>query len=369
MKHLLIIFSFCSAFSMLAQKPISVEISGNIFNTTEDSVKISQYFGTHYVDHVKGKFEKGGDYKLKGKLPAQDYYVLRVGNQHLNVVLRDGSKLRINADGKNITAYHTITGSDETVALNEIIVELQRFNMVRDSAMAVLQKNPEKQEEINKNFQQDYMRFTSYRQSFIAKNPNSPALLPAMSTLDLEKEFAIYETIVQQLTEGFGGSPTIANVKQQYNEAKLKKESQNLLAPGKPAPNFTQNDVNGKPISLTDLKGKVVLIDFWASWCGPCRKENPNVVKLYEKYKDAGFTIMSVSLDKDKANWLAAIQKDNLVWPYHVSDLKQWSNEVARLYQVSSIPFTVLVDKNGNIIDTKLRGVELEQALIAIFGF
>jgi thiol-disulfide isomerase/thioredoxin len=369
MKQLLLIFSIVGAFSILAQQPITVEISGNIFNTTEDSVKISQYFGTHYVDHIKGKFDKNGDYKLKGKLPAQDYYVLRVGTQHMNVILRNGSKIRINADGKNITAYHTITGSDETVALNEIIVELQRFNMVRDSAMAELQKHPEKQEEINKNFQQDYMRFTSYRQSFIAKNANSPALLPAMSTLDLDKEFAIYEAIVKQLSDGFSGSPTIENVKQQFNEAKLKKASQNLLAPGKPAPNFTQNDVNGKPLSLADLKGKVVLIDFWASWCGPCRKENPNVVKLYEKYKDAGFTIMSVSLDKDKSNWLAAIEKDNLVWPYHVSDLKQWSNEVARLYQVSSIPFTVLVDKNGNIIDTKLRGVELEQALKTIFGF
>jgi thiol-disulfide isomerase/thioredoxin len=369
MKKLLLIFSIVGAFNILAQQPITVEISGNIFNTTEDSVKISQYFGTHYVDHIKGKFDKNGDYKLKGKLPAQDYYVLRVGTQHMNVILRNGSKIRINADGKNITAYHTVTGSDETVALNEIVLELQRFNMVRDSAMAELQKHPEQQEEINKNFQQDYMRFTSYRQSFIAKNANSPALLPAMSTLDLDKEFAIYEAIVKQLSDGFNGSPTIENVKQQFNEAKLKKASQNLLAPGKPAPNFIQNDVNGKPLSLADLKGKVVLIDFWASWCGPCRKENPNVVKLYEKYKDAGFTIMSVSLDKDKSNWLAAIEKDNLVWPYHVSDLKQWSNEVARLYQVSSIPFTVLVDKNGNIIDTKLRGVELEQALKTIFGF
>jgi thiol-disulfide isomerase/thioredoxin len=111
------------------------------------------------------------------------------------------------------------------------------------------------------------------------------------------------------------------------------------------------------------------LIDFWASWCGPCRKENPNVVKLYERYKNAGFTVLSVSLDDNKANWLAAIEKDKLTWPYHVSDLKKWGNEAAKAYQVSGIPFTVLVDKEGNIVDTKLRGVELERALHTIFGF
>jgi thiol-disulfide isomerase/thioredoxin len=136
-----------------------------------------------------------------------------------------------------------------------------------------------------------------------------------------------------------------------------------------PAPEIAQADTTGAIRKLSQMKGKVVLVDFWASWCGPCRKENPNVVKLYNKYKDNGFDIMSVSLDKDRAPWIKAINNDNLLWANHVSDLKFWSNEAARTYGVSSIPSTVLVDKEGLIIGRNLRGEALEQKLTQIFGF
>jgi len=352
----------------LAQS-IQVQVSGNIFNTNRDSIFISQFYGNHYVDHLRGKLDKKGDYLLKGTLPVQDYYVLRIGNQHINLILRDKSVIKLNADGKNIFAFHNITGSDESVALNEFVLEMQRFQAKKDSASAMIRRNPENAEAINQSFQQVYFQFTSYRTSFVAKNTNSPALLPVLSTLDTEKEYPTYESIIKQLTASFSGSPNVEAAKLQFAEMQKKRAASNALASGNPAPLFSQADRNGDPISLKDLRGRVVLIDFWASWCGPCRKENPNVVNLYKKYKDAGFTVMSVSLDKDKNAWLAAIEKDGLIWPYHVSDLKYWSNEVAKLYQVSSIPFTVLVDRDGNIIDTKLRGMELEQALKTIFGF
>ena len=116
------------------------------------------------------------------------------------------------------------------------------------------------------------------------------------------------------------------------------------------------------------MRGKVVLIDFWASWCGPCRRENPNVVKLYEKYKDKGFEIFSISLDKDKTAWIKAIKDDNLKWTNHVSDLKYWSSEAAKLYGVSSIPSTVLIDKEGRVIAKNLRGRDLELKMKEIFG-
>ncbi len=128
-------------------------------------------------------------------------------------------------------------------------------------------------------------------------------------------------------------------------------------------PNIKLKDVNGKELALTSLKGKVVLLDFWASWCGPCRKENPNVVQAYMKYKDKGFTVFSVSLDSNKDQWLAAIKKDGLIWVNHVSDLQGWNSSAAKLYGVRGIPATFLIDKSGKIVAANLRGAELEQAL------
>lgn len=133
------------------------------------------------------------------------------------------------------------------------------------------------------------------------------------------------------------------------------------------APNFTQNDPQGNPVSLTDFRGKVVLIDFWASWCGPCRRENPNVVRLYAKYKDQGFEVLGVSLDSKQDRWLDAIEKDGLIWT-HVSDLKGWSNEVAGMYSVTSIPHTVLLDAEGKILGRNLRGAALDEKLAEVFG-
>ena len=138
---------------------------------------------------------------------------------------------------------------------------------------------------------------------------------------------------------------------------------------GQKAPELAFQNPEGKTVKLSDLKGKVVLIDFWASWCRPCRMENPNVVKAYNKYHEKGFEIYSVSLDKDKAAWMNAIKQDGLIWPNHVSDLLFWQSKAAQIYGVRSIPATYLIGKDGKIIAKNLRGPALEQALDQIFNY
>lgn len=177
---------------------------------------------------------------------------------------------------------------------------------------------------------------------------------------DAANHIALYGEIRDALIGKYGDNEFV-----QHIDVIVKKN----IGPGMEAPEIAMKNPDGKTLKLSDLRGKVVMIDFWASWCRPCRMENPNVVKLYHKYHEAGFEIYSVSLDKDKASWVKAIQDDGLVWPNHVSDLSGWTSSGGASYGVMSVPTTVLVDKDGKIIAKNLRGPELAKKLQEIFGF
>lgn len=211
-------------------------------------------------------------------------------------------------------------------------------------------------------FDQENEKINAKLLELIRSNKDDLAIMMFIDIFPKEQNMELHKMVADALYAKYPNNKMVASKYQQMNSPA------NSTAIGAVAPNIALQNPDGKILNLSDLRGKYVLIDFWASWCGPCRRENPHVVEMYNKYKEKGFEVFSVSLDRTKEAWVRAIETDKLTWPNHVSDLKYWSSEAAKLYGVNSIPATFLIDKEGRIIAKNLRGAELTNALRKIFG-
>jgi peroxiredoxin len=308
--------------------------------------------------------------KGESKKPGNGQYLLMLDNGIINIV-SDGAIGNATVTGSGATAneeFHQVTSYalKESAAINKI-VESNAYK-TSDSLKKVIQQRS------SSLLGNSLVNMISY----VRENPAS-AISPFLTYSLLATGFLTPE-MTATLNQNFPAAmrsttlglalDSIANTrKEAIAEALLKrKASEDLIQLGSKAKEFTQNDINGRPVSLDSYKGKYVLIDFWASWCRPCRAENPNVVKAYHRYKDKGFTVLGVSLDgtSQKGKWIEAIEKDGLSWT-QVSDLKGGNNEVALLYGVVSIPQNFLLDPSGVVIAKNLRGADLDKTLAALF--
>jgi len=349
-----------------------VHIEGYLTNGANQKITlVNQNLGGVGTPMAAVTSDSTGKFVIETQIPFPDYYYLLFPNgQNLNLIFFGGDSVKVYADTKNIVVNSNILGSPHSFLMNTFLREYFSFKAFEDSLRGVLMANQQKQAELDAAYKPRAEKFYLYRNGFISSYASSPAIIVTLSTIDAEKEWDLYKKVAEQLGRSFPASPSIQNLTTYVAQLQSERDAKLALAPGRPAKEIALPNFQGDTLRLSDLKGKVVLLDFWASWCGPCRRENPNVVAMYKKYNADGFEVFSVSLDKagDGAKWQAAILTDGLIWKYHVSDLSGWSCVAAKDYAVKGIPFTVLIDRQGNIIATNVRGADLQNQLQTIFG-
>jgi peroxiredoxin len=347
-----------------------VTLTGKVMRPQADgAITITQIGKSDKAFQDNIKLASDNTFSKKIKLKEPGYYKLNFYNRQTIDFILDKTDIEILVDGNEPGGYFEIKGSPD--------IEIIRF---AQSTINGVQSSPEAQKligEFNKAvaandqksvaaLQLEYQKLVAdATEKVVSRLKTAPLSLGLLNILqsgqmiDKEQHFELYVLTANRLEKEWPNYSHTRDFLDMVNTMKI-------TAVGQVAPEIALPDPDGKIVPLSSLRGKYVLVDFWAKWCGPCRRENPNIVRAYNTYKDKGFTVYGVSLDRTKNDWLQGIREDGLTWT-HVSDLKYWQSEAAKAYNITAIPFSLLLDPNGVIIAKNLRGAALDHKLEEIF--
>jgi peroxiredoxin len=310
-----------------------------------------------------------GNLTFHGKSQTQAIFELVFGDNVLAVpLINDASEIQIDVDLSKTKDIYTVTGSPSSKQLQDLLARVSNLNNEIQSSFSQLDslKKINAPDSIlvaannKKNTAVDQLN--DYLKQFIQTTPNATLGVLALGWASRSFQPDQMQASLKDLKARFPGNAFLAEMEKNSQQPPDEQSAGGESWVGKTVPELVMRDPNGKDISISSFKGKYLLIDFWASWCGPCRMENPNVVKAYNEFKSKNFTILGVSLDKDKDSWKKAIAQDHLNWP-QMSDLKYWNSQAVETFGFQGIPFNVLVDPSGKVIAESLRGEELDAKL------
>ncbi|MBN1182954.1 MAG: AhpC/TSA family protein [Bacteroidales bacterium] len=389
-KGLLFILIIFIGISCKNSKEDHFKVSGNISNAPGEMIFLEKILQNSFVGIDSTIISDDGTFELTGNSPIPAFYSLRIDpSTAITLILHPGENVIFESDKNNFRSEYKISGSKDSELLkelddkfnhyyNQLLVLNERYTSVQYS-----ENNSDilsLREELDSIYLSIYYEYREYIMNFIDKNLSSLASFTALFQAVSQQEYLLnpyddyeyFRKVDSALTAMYPTSEITKfmneSMLQVEEQKKYMKQKESQLSYGSIAPEIALPSPKGDTIKLSSLKGKFVLIDFWASWCAPCRQENPNLVECFKKFAHKNFTIYQVSLDRDKTSWNQGITDDKLGSWYHVSDLQMWNSAVVPVYNIQGIPTNFLLDKQGRIIAKDLRGDKLEQVLSDILN-